>query len=129
MFYLFITAKFVVFGWAAFMWRYYGFQNAEAFSLFNALLPGFILNASIMFRSLFQTGVAGNVQRRYVPLQFRNLIWLIFPSYIALQIFITIKKVQGDLPFEMATVAFLAVETGLGVFMGEMVDGLFKKKA
>jgi hypothetical protein len=128
-FYTFITAKLIVFAWAAIMWNLYGFQTGEIFSLFNALLPGLILNASVMFRSLFKTGVEGYAQVRYVPTQFRSLVWVIFPSYILAQIVITILKMHGDLRFETASAAFLAVETGLSLYMNEVVEGLFKKSS
>jgi len=127
-FYLFISAKLILIGWTLFMWETKGFLNSEVFSLFNAMLPGLVLNVSIMFRELFRSGIDGYSKRRYVPPQLRALAWVIFPSYIAVQIFITIAKMKGDFSFEIASTAFMAVETGLGLYMGEIVEGLFKKK-
>lgn len=127
-FYLFLIVKLLVLGWAVFMWQTKGFQNAEAFSLFNALLPGMIINASIMFRSLFRASIDNAAPRRYVATHFRTLVWLAFAAYFLLQAFLIVQKVKGHLSFELASLAFAAVETALGQFMSEIVEGVFKKE-
>ncbi|MCB0527330.1 MAG: hypothetical protein KDC61_19115 [Saprospiraceae bacterium] len=127
-FYLFLLAKLLVLAWAVFMWQTEGFQNAEAFSLFNALLPGLIINASIMFRSLFRTSIESSAPRRFVSPRFRTLVWLAFMAYFVVQAFLIVQKVKGNLSFELASLAFAAVETALGQFMSEVVEGIFKKE-
>lgn len=127
-FYLFLLVKLLVLGWAVFMWQMKGFQNAEAFSLFNALLPGMIINVSIMFRSLFRTSIESDAQRRFVSTRFRTLVWLAFMAYFVVQAFLIVQKVKGHLSFELASLAFAAVETALGQFMSEIVEGIFKKE-
>ena len=128
-FYLFVMAKLLVLSWAAFMWQTEGFQNAEAFSLFNALLPGMVINASIMFRSLFRASVAGTAPRRYVARRFRTLLWLALGAYVLVQNFLIVQKVNGNLTFELASLAFVAVETALGQFMSEIIEGVFQRTA
>ena len=127
-FYLFLIAKLLVFGWAAVMWQTEGFQNAEAFSLFNALLPGMVINASMMFRSLFRASIDSDAPRRYVSTRFRNLVWLAFGAYVLVQAFLIVQKVKGNLSFEMASFAFVGVETALGQFMSVVLEGVFKKE-
>ncbi|AEE52509.1 hypothetical protein [Haliscomenobacter hydrossis] len=128
-FYLFLLAKLLVLSWALFNWQTEGFKNAEAFSLFNALLPGTIINASIMFRSLFRGSLDAYTQRRFVKKRFRGLIFLAFLGYIVVQFFLVVQKVQGHLSFELATLGFAAVETALGQFMSEIVEGIFKQES
>jgi hypothetical protein len=127
-FYLFLIAKLLVLGWAAFIWQTKGFQNAEAFSLFNALLPGMIVNASMMFRSLFRASIDGDSPQRYVSTRFRTLVFVAFTAYFFVQAFLIVQKVVGNLSFEMASLAFVGVETALGQFMGEIVEGVFRKE-
>lgn len=127
-FYLFLVVKLLVLGWAVFMWQTKGFQNAEAFSLFNALLPGMIINASIMFRSLFRSSIDSAAPRRYVSTRFRTLVWMAFLVYFVVQAFLIVQKVEGQLSFELASLAFVSVETALGQFMSEILEGVFKKE-
>lgn len=126
-FYLFLIAKLLVFAWACFVWKVEGFLNAEAFSLFNALLPGTIISASMMFRSLFRSSMDAYAQRRFVQKRFRSLLYWVFLGYVAAQFFLILQKVQGHLSFELATLGFAAVETALGQFMSELVEGVFKR--
>lgn len=126
-FYGFLLAKFLVFAWAFFVWQVEGFVNAEAFSLFNALLPGTIINASMMFRSLFRSSMNAYVQRRFVQKRFRGLIICAFLGYVLAQYFLVFQKVKGNLSFELATLVFAAVETALGQLMSEIVEGIFKE--
>ncbi len=127
-FYLFLIVKLLVLAWAVFMWQTKGFQNAEAFSLFNAMLPGLVISASMMFRSLFRASIDNSAPRRYVSLRFRTFVWLAFAAYFAVQAFLIVQKVKGNLSFELASLAFVAVETALGQFMSEIVEGVFRKK-
>lgn len=126
-FYLFIVAKISIFIWIVFIWRTMGFLNGEAFSLFNALMPGAILNISIMFGSLFKSGIEGNQPRRFVAVRFRNLIFISFTVYILIQFFLIINKANGNLPFELASSSFVAVETIMGVLMGEITIRIFRR--
>lgn len=126
-FYLFLAAKLGVLAWAAFLWQTEGFLNTEAFSLFNALLPGMAVSASLMFRSLFKSSTDADAPRRYVRARFRALVVLVFAGYVAAQLFLTLQKVKGNLSFELASISFAAVETALAHFMGDLVEGLFKR--
>lgn len=127
-FYGFLLAKLLVFAWAFFVWQVEGFLNAEAFSLFNALLPGTVINASIMFRSLFRSSMDAYIQRRFVQKRFRGLVIWVFLGYILVQYFLIFQKVKGNLSFELATLGFAAVETALGQFMSELLEGIFKRE-
>ncbi len=126
-FYLFLISKFIVLGWAAFMWQTEGFLNSEAFSLFNALLPGLVVNASLMFRSLFRYSTESAAPRRYVAARFRTLACVAFVAYVAAQIFLTIQKVNGNLSFELASLSFAAVETALAQFMSNILSTIFQE--
>lgn len=127
-FYGFLLAKLLVFAWAFFVWQVEGFANAEAFSLFNALLPGTVINASLMFRSLFRSSMDAYAQRRFVQKRFRGLVIWVFLGYIVVQYFLILQKVKGNLSFELATLGFAAIETALGQFMSELLDGIFKRE-
>lgn len=126
-FYIYLITKLIVLGWAFFLWSTaYGFSSKEAFSLFSALLPGMIIYTTIMFRNLFKISMEGVSVRKYLPRQFKYLIWGVFIFYISIQFFLTVQKVEGNLDFEIAILSFTAVETGLGQFMSELTDKLFK---
>lgn len=124
-FYLFLIAKFLVFSWIFFNWQTEGYKNAEAFSLFNAIFPGTIINMSIMFRSLFRGSIDNYAQRRFVQKRFRSLLFLIFLSYTIIQSFIIVEKVKGNLSFEFVTLGFVSVEIGLWRFMNMVTNGVF----
>lgn len=125
-FYLFLGCKVLVFGWTAFIWQVEGFTSEEAFTAFTALLPGLIVYAGIMYRHLFRSSL-GEGPRRYVPARLRGLLWLFFPAYVLLQVFLVTQKAYGNMSFATMNLALLAVETGFGQFVGEVVEEVFKK--
>ncbi len=127
-FYLFIIAKVLVFLYTFFMWKTFGFQSDEALTAFNALLPGLVIYGSIMFKELFRSGLDGYAPRRYVPTRFRTMAWIIFAGYAGIQVFLVTEKVQGNITFTMMNLAMLGVEAGMGRFVSEIVEGIFKKK-
>jgi hypothetical protein len=127
-FYLFIASKLLVFLWTFFMWRTEGFQTEEALTAFNALLPGFMVYAAIMFKALFRSGIAGDGPKRFVPTRFRTIAWVVFIGYTVVQVFLVTEKVKGNITFTTMNLALVAVEAGMGRFIGEMVEGLFKEK-
>lgn len=126
-FYLFIASKLTVFVWTFFMWRTEGFQNEEALTAFNVLLPGLIIYGAIMFKNLFRTGLDGYAPHRYVPVRFQIFAWIIFPIYAVIQVFLVTEKVKGNISFTMMNLAIIGVESGMGQFVGEIAEGLFKK--
>ncbi len=128
-FYQFIVAKILVVGFVFFCWNVLAFTNEEALNTLNALLPGLILYGSIMFRELFRAGLDTSSPQRYVARRFRTFAWLIFPAYALVQIFIVYQKAMGDFTFTMMNLALLGVEAGMGRFVGELVEGVFKKSA
>lgn len=125
-FYLFIAVKALVIGWAVFVWQVEGFTSEEAFTTFNGLLPGLVVYGSIMYRHLFRAGLTEG-PRRYVPGRFRTLLWVVFPIYFLVQLFLVSQKAYGNMTFTAMNLALLAVETGFGTFVGEVVEGVFKK--
>jgi hypothetical protein len=125
-FYLLVASKLLVFCWVVFVWQVEGFTSQEAFTVFNALLPGLVVYGSIMYRLLFRASL-GDEPRRYVPARFRSLLWLVFPAYVLLQVFLVSLKAAGNVSFATVSLALLAVETGFGQFVGEVVEGVFKK--
>ena len=44
------------------------------------------------------------------------------------QVFLVTEKVKGNITFTTMNLALIAVEAGMGRFIGEMVEGLFKEK-
>lgn len=127
-FYQFVVTKILVVGFAFFCWKVWAFTNEEALNTLNALLPGLILYGSIMFRELFRAGLDASAPQRYVARRFRTFAWIIFPVYALVQVFIVYQKAAGEFTFTMMNLALLGVEAGMGRFVGELVDGVFKKK-
>jgi len=128
-FYQFIVAKILVVGFVFFCWNVLAFTNEQALNTLNALLPGLILYGSIMFRELFRAGLDTSAPQRYVARRFRTFAWLIFSAYALVQVFIVTQKAMGDFSFTMMNLALLGVEAGMGRFVGELVEGVFKKSA
>lgn len=128
-FYLFVASKALVFLWVFFNWKVAvgGFQNEEAMTAFNALLPGLVIYTPIMFNSLFRTATGGDAPRRYVPTRFRSLVQLFFLFYTALVFFLIHQKVTGNIGFTMMNLAIAGTETGMGAMVREMVEGLYRK--
>lgn len=127
-FYLFLIFKLLVFFWVVFNWRTKGFEIAQAFVLFNALLPGMVISTALMFRSLFRASLESDAPRRYVARRFSTFTWVMFGAYLLVQCFLVVQKVNGNLSFEVTSVAFISVESALSLFMGEIVEGVFKKE-
>jgi hypothetical protein len=127
LFYLFCGAKLFVLVFVLLMWQTYGFQNSEAFSLFNALLPGLVVNVSFMYRHLLKSGMEGNGIRRYVPVRFQTVLIVALCIYTAVQFVLVVQKIKGNLSFEMASLSFVAVELVLGQVMSEMLEDVFKR--
>jgi len=51
-----------------------------------------------------------------------------FFGYTVVQVFLVTEKVKGNITFTTMNLALVAVEAGMGRFIGEMVEGLFKEK-
>jgi hypothetical protein len=127
-FYLFLVAKVFVVGLVLVIWNVEAFTQAEVLSLINALVPGFVLHASLMYRHLLRTGRTPLDYERFVPRRFWPLALLAHVGYVLLQGGLVWMKATGTLRFEIASPAFLVVETALAQFMGEMVEQVFKTK-
>lgn len=125
---LFCTAKLLVFCFAFFVWQVHGFLAEEAITTFNALLPGLIVYGAIMFKDLFRSGLQGDTPVRYVSGKFKILAWVIFSVYAIAQVFLVSQKAYGNLTFTMMNLAIVGVEAGMGRFIAEIVEGVFKKE-
>ena len=128
-FYQFVVAKLLVVAYLLFSLSVEGFLKEEVLNTLNALLPGLVLYGSIMFRELFRTSLDSSAPQRYVARRFRTLAWLIFSAYALVQVFIVTQKATGAFTFTMMNLALLGVEAGMGRFVGELVEGVFKKSA
>jgi hypothetical protein len=80
-----------------------------------------------MFRHLLRSDRHGG-PRRYVSGRFRTLLWIVFPAYVLLQVFIIYQKAAGNFTFAAMNLAILASEAGFGRFISEVVEELFQKK-
>ena len=63
--------------------------------------------------------------------EFNGLIILRFMNMwccTIIMVFLVTEKVKGNITFTTMNLALVAVEAGMGRFIGEMVEGLFKEK-
>jgi Effector-associated domain 11 len=126
-FYLFMVAKVLVFAWILFVWQTEGLTIAQSSMLFSALLPGMVVHISVMFRHLFKDSVEGEQPLGYVAVRFRNLVAVAFLAYLMIQVILVIQKARGEWPFETMSAAFIGTEAFFGLFIAEIVEGVFKK--
>ncbi|MBC7777485.1 MAG: hypothetical protein H7246_18780, partial [Phycisphaerae bacterium] len=106
LFWMLVSAKFLVFGWTYYLWQTGGFQNEEALTAFSALAPAFVAYISLMLADYLRIQRDhGPPRRRYVSGTLTKVAFWLFPLYALAQMFIVGRKAQGALSFAQMNMA------------------------
>lgn len=137
-FILMIITKVIVFGWIYFHYQTGGFIIGEAQATAAILLPVFAAYFSAMMdekiRNRYVSDKLVIKKERYIRNSLRYITYALFPLYTYFLIVIIGWKAQGLLAvkpeesLEQMNSLLALVETGLGVYIGQVVFALFKKE-
>jgi hypothetical protein len=129
LFYGFILAKMLVFGawWLIWTWGM-GFSKDQAMAVFNTLIAGFVLYSAVMYRELYRASLDAYAPVRYVASSFQRLLWFLFSGYVLIQVLLMIQGASAKFDFTVMNMLLILVETGLGRYMAEFMDGVFRRK-
>ena len=128
--YLTITAKVFT---IAYIWLNTdtgGFTSTEAISAISLVIPLFAVYLSAMYREFTGDGRFANRQTHsavYYSSTFRNLSYFTLIGYFFIIVLFITLKAMGKLSFGQFQSAIGLVESGLGVYVGQIVFSIFKK--
>jgi len=110
-----------------FQWETGGFSPDEAFSAISLLLPVFTAYLSVMLGEYVarRDDVAPGAGKR-ISRTFQWIAFVALPLYFLLLYSLVAARARGSLEFKAFTVWLTLVESGFGVYVGQIVYALFK---
>ena len=126
--YLMLFAKLIV---IAYIWlnkNSGGLSSEQAIGAITLITPLFAVYLGVMYKELAKTKLKNSVGRPgSVPKSFRNLTFVTLFVYIAAIITVVTLKASGTFSYNQFQTMLTAVESGFGVYVGQIIFSLFKK--
>lgn len=120
-------AKLIVIGFAFTLWESGTFTNAQFVATVTLLLPIFVTYLSLMVKDQTQRMEAIEHPDKRVTKRFERMTYLLIIGYMLALLFIINLRGPGTISFEMMNGMLAAVESGLGVYVTQVVFAIFKK--
>lgn len=123
-----ILAKIVAIFLVLFHWRTGGYSQAEAMATIAIVIPLFTVYLTVMVKDALKNPYVDQRKKgKTIKTSIVFLTYLIFPLYImAILYFINLKPQPGPFSFENLQTAIAGVESGFGIYIGQIVLTLYK---
>ena len=127
--YIMLLAKLIV---IAYIWlnkNSGGLSSEQAIGAISLITPMFAVYLGVMYKDLAKTKLKNSVGRPgSVPKSFRNLTFVTILVYIvAIITVVTLKAFSTTFSYNQFQTMLTAVESGFGVYVGQIIFSLFKK--
>lgn len=107
----------------------HGFDREEFTALMGMLGPVTALYGGVVFRFLGKSITDAAPAEAAAEPQVSSIVkWLVHGHFITVLALISLKAIFNFISFEDMTMFFTFVETGLGVYMGNVLLALFERK-
>ncbi|MEZ4961968.1 MAG: hypothetical protein R2830_19225 [Saprospiraceae bacterium] len=126
-FILLFLIKVVVLFWLYYHWSTGGFTADQFQGTATTLIPIFAAYIAVMIDDYLRQYNSGLPRPRYISGPLIGIVYWLLPLYaIALVVLIALKA-KGTMSFSSMNTWLALVESGLGLYVGKIVHGLFKK--
>lgn len=128
-FFMILSKVFVVFI-VLFHWQTGGYSLSETLATIALILPLFTVYLTAMVKdTLANPYVDKRKKSKQIKGSITFLTYVIFPLYtLAIIYFISLKPQPGPFHFEHLQAAIAGIETGFGIYIGQIVFALFRKE-
>lgn len=124
-----LIAKALVLLFVVFHWETGGFDKTQTAAAITLIIPLFSVYATVManeyIKNRYQTKREKGIK---LTSTFTTLTYIVFPVYVLSIIGLVQMKATGTFSFSEFQTFLTTIETGLGVYVGQIVFGLFKKE-
>lgn len=129
-FFFMMVSKIITVILVLFHWQTGGYSLAEALATIALILPLFTVYLTAMVKdTLTNPYVDTKRKSKEIKGSIVVLTYLIFPLYtLAIFYLINLKPQPGPFSFENLQAALAGIETGFGIYIGQIVFALFKKE-
>ena len=126
-----LISKIMVILFILFHWKTGGYSMSEMIATIALILPLFTVYLTVMIKDTLKSPYQEAVAQTDAP-KLRGalvtLTYIIFPIYlIAILYLISLKPRPGAFTFENLQASIAAIESGFGIYVGQIVFLLFKK--
>ena len=106
-----------------------GLSSEQAIGAITLITPLFAVYLGIMYKELAKTKLKNPVGRpSTIPKSFRNLTFITVFVYVIAIISVVTLKASGTFSYNQFQTMLTAVESGFGVYVGQIIFSLFKNK-
>lgn len=124
---LLLLIKVVVLGWLYYHWSTGGFTADQFQGTATILVPVFAALIAVVLEDYLHQYKQGQQRPRYVSGPLIAVVYWLFPLYALALVVLIALKAKGSISFSAMNTWLALVESGLGVYVGKVVHGLFKK--
>ena len=128
--YLLLAAKLLLVGWVFTVWESGGFTNEQFISVIGIIVPVFATYLTLVIKDAAKhRHTDAPLDNRIVKRSFQTTAYWLIGSYAFVLLLVINLRGQGILnQFGQMTALLSTVESGLGVYIGQIVFALFKKE-
>lgn len=107
-----------------------GFTTDQALSAITLIAPLFAVYMGVMYKELVQlkASAESRIVEKIIPKSFRNLAYITLLVYIVSILIVVTLKASGTFDFRQFQSMLATVESGFGVYVGQVIFSLFKKE-
>jgi hypothetical protein len=106
-----------------------GLSHSETPGALSALIPLFSVYITVMVNEYIKNRYNTKPEKKIkLKPTFVKLTYIVFPVYVITIIGLLLIKLEGTISFQQFQTYLTTIETGLGVYIGQIVFGLFKQK-
>lgn len=129
-FYFLLFAKVITILVILIEWQLRAYTKMEMFGTLTLILPLFTVYTTLMFKQFVQNKYVTNEKQASKTLTstFRTSVFFVLPIYVIMIIAIIHGKATHIFKYEEMQAAIGLVESGFGVYVGQIVFELFKKE-
>ena len=136
-FFFMLAAKAWIVYWILFHKNTGGFTSGEALATISLLLPAFTAYTTVMLGDIIRHRHRPVILKefaRHVSRTLQTVTWIVFPAYVLALHCIIGEKAAGTLAdnaqanYESMTAWLAIVESAFGVYVGQIINEVFKKE-
>lgn len=125
-----LLSKIVVILFVLFHWQTGGYSTSEAMATIALIIPLFAVYLTVIVKDTLNKPYQEQQQEtQKIKGTITLLTYTIFPLYLIIILYlISLKPQSGGFTFEHLHTAIALVESGLGIYIGQIVFALFRKE-
>jgi len=107
-----------------------GFTTDQALAAITLITPLFAVYIGVMYREMAQlrSTESENMETAMISKSYRNLSYVTLTVYVFAIVTMVTLKAAGTFSFNQFQTTLTAVESGFGVYVGQIIFSLFKKQ-